>query len=103
MRSKASDSSLRVLELLIARSDRPLPQLVATSLESVVLDRLPHSEWDNALLSGTLSADFDEPLLLTQIRIERATLVGASLAGSRLVDVVIDGATSPASTSTTPH
>jgi len=75
----------------MARSDRPLPPLVPTSLESVVLDCVPHGEWDNALLSGTLAADFDEPFLLTQARIERASLVGASLAGSRLVDVVIDG------------
>ncbi len=75
----------------MARSDRPLPPLVATSLESVELDRLLHGEWDNALLSGTLAPDFDEPFLLTQARIERATLIGASLAGSRLVDVVIDG------------
>lgn len=56
-----------------------------------MLDSLPHGEWNDALLTGTLAADFGEPLLLAQARVERATLVGASLAGSRLVDVVIDG------------
>jgi len=75
----------------MARSDRPLPPRGSSTLEDVALESLPHGEWDDALLTGNLAADFDEPLLLTQGRIERATLVSASLAGSRLVDVVIDG------------
>ncbi len=75
----------------MARSDRPLAPRASPSPETVELESLPHGEWDDALLTGILAADFEEPLLLTQVRIERATLVGASLAGSRLVDAVIDG------------
>ena len=75
----------------MARSDRPLPPRVSPSPEIVVLDSLPHGEWNDAVLTGMLADDFDEPLLLARSRVERATLVGASLAGSRLVDVMIDG------------
>ena len=73
------------------RSDRPLPPRGSASPEPVALESLPHGEWDNAVLSGALADDFHESLLLTHARIERAMLVGASLAGSRLFDVVIDG------------
>lgn len=40
-------------------------------------------------LFGTLPGSFDQPLLLTEVRLNGASLVGARLEGSRLVDVIV--------------
>jgi uncharacterized protein YjbI with pentapeptide repeats len=44
-----------------------------------------------AVLTGELPKGFENPILLTAGRIDGATLTGASLAGSRFVDVVMEG------------
>ena len=69
-------------------SDRPLPPRVATELDVVDLATITTGEWDRVELVGDLPQDFDEPLLLTEVRMTGASLVGARLAGSRLVDVI---------------
>ena len=70
-------------------SDRPLLPRVATDLEVVDLSTITTGEWDRVELVGTLPDSFDEPLLLTEVRLNGASLVGARLEGSRLVDVVL--------------
>jgi uncharacterized protein YjbI with pentapeptide repeats len=69
--------------------DRPLPPRLPTDLEVVDLATVDTGEWDQVQLVGELPTDFDEPLLLTSVRINGASLVGARLEGSRLVDVSI--------------
>jgi len=76
----------------VLRSDRPTSPRVPSSLESVDLSRHSHGEFDEAVaLTGELPKSFEDPILLTAGRIDSATLVGASLAGSRFVDVVMEG------------
>lgn len=58
-------------------------------MEVVDLATIGTGEWDQVELVGELPADFDEPLLLTAVRINNASMVGARLAGSRLVDVTV--------------
>jgi uncharacterized protein YjbI with pentapeptide repeats len=74
-----------------ARGDRPLEPQVPADVEVVRLDDVTTGEWDGVALTGSLPPDFDEPLILRQVRLERATLLGARLRGSRFVDVTIDG------------
>lgn len=72
-----------------ASSDRPLPPRVATDLEVVDLSTITTGEWDHVELIGSLPDSFDEPLLLTEVRLNGASLVGGRLQGSRLVDVFV--------------
>ena len=73
-------------------SGRPLAPRVPAGLEPMLLDEPTLDGWSESSVSGTWPEHVDGRLLLTACRLERASLVGARLAGSRLVDVIIDGA-----------
>lgn len=63
---------------------------VPALLQSVDLSSQFDGQFGEALaLTGELSKGFEEPILLTAGRISGATLTGAALSGSRLVDVVV--------------
>jgi uncharacterized protein YjbI with pentapeptide repeats len=74
-----------------SRSDRPLEPTLPAARATVSLDDVDTGEWDGVTITGSLPTDFDEPLILRQVRLERATLLGAPLRGSRFVDVVVEG------------
>ena len=69
--------------------DRPLLPRHHDDLEVVDLATIGTGEWDRVELVGVLPQGFDEPLLLTSARVKQASLVGARLANSRLVDVTV--------------
>lgn len=73
------------------RSDRPLAPRLPAELDSVDLATITTGEWTGVHLVGVLPADFDQPLHLSEVLIGEASLVGARLEGSRLVDVAITG------------
>ena len=58
-------------------------------MEVVDLATIDTGEWDSVELVGELPVGFDEPMLLTAVRINGASLVGARLEGSRFVDVTV--------------
>lgn len=70
-----------------APDDRPLAPRVPADLEVVDLATITTGEWQHVELGGVLPAGFDEPLLLTEVRLRGATMIGARLEGSRFVDV----------------
>lgn len=72
-----------------SRSDRPIAPRVPDQLPQVDLASITTGEWDGVELTGELPDDFDEPLLLTEVRVCQASLVGARLEGSRFVDVAV--------------
>jgi uncharacterized protein YjbI with pentapeptide repeats len=72
-------------------SDRPVDPRTVASLDVIDLSSITTGEWDRVELTGALPADFDEPLLLTEVTLRGANLVGARLHGSRWVDVVVEG------------
>lgn len=71
------------------RSDKPAPPRLPDHLPQVDLATIGTGEWNDVELTGTLPDDFDEPLLLTSVKLHRASLVGARLEGSRFVDVAV--------------
>jgi uncharacterized protein YjbI with pentapeptide repeats len=76
----------------MARCDRPLAPRISEVLEPLDLGDVVHGDLgESVALTGTLRHDFDEALQLSVGRIEKASLVGASLVGSRFVDAVIHG------------
>jgi uncharacterized protein YjbI with pentapeptide repeats len=70
-------------------SDKPFAPRVPDELPQVNLASVRTGEWDGVELVGTLPDEFDEPLLLSGVRLNRASLVGARLERSRFVDVVV--------------
>jgi uncharacterized protein YjbI with pentapeptide repeats len=71
----------------MARSDRPTPPRIAESLD---LGEVAEGDLgEGVLITGHLRPSFDDALQVSAGRIENASLVGASLVGSRFVDTVI--------------
>jgi uncharacterized protein YjbI with pentapeptide repeats len=76
----------------MARSDRPTPSRIAESLEPLDLSEVADGDLgEGVLVTGHLRPSFDDALQVSAGRIENASLVGASLVGSRFVDTVIQG------------
>ena len=71
------------------RSDRPTAPRVPDELPTVDLATINSGDLTGVELFGTLPDGFDEPLHLTEVRLRRASLIGARLEGSRFVDVVV--------------
>jgi uncharacterized protein YjbI with pentapeptide repeats len=69
------------------RSDRPHEPQLPDELTGMDLGDLDWGQCEAVLLGGSLPAGFDEPLVLTQARLQGAALAGAGLSGSRLIDV----------------
>jgi uncharacterized protein YjbI with pentapeptide repeats len=72
-----------------SRGDKPVEPRLPPDLIRVDLAGITIGEWDGVELTGQLPDGFDEPLLLTGVRLHHASLVGARLEGSRLVDVAV--------------
>lgn len=76
----------------MARSDRPAPPRVSPALTPVDLADIDDGDLGESVsLSGRLSASFDQPLHLSNGRIDGASFVGAALVGSRLIDTIAHG------------
>ena len=72
------------------RSDRPTRAAGRpTNCRRSIWPRSAPATWNGVELIGTLPDDFDEPLHLTEVRLRRASLIGAKLEGSRFVDVIV--------------
>lgn len=75
-----------------ARSDKPVGPRMPAHRESVDLAQVGDGVWTEATLTGSLPDDHDGRLVLMEVHLGPATLVGARLADSRLIDVVVVGA-----------
>jgi uncharacterized protein YjbI with pentapeptide repeats len=66
-----------------------MPPRLAGDLEVVDLSSIATGESSNVELTGAWPDDLDEPLLLSEVRLRSAALLGARLEGSRFVDVEV--------------
>lgn len=69
--------------------DRPLAPRLPDAMDVVDLATVASGELTGVELTGVLPDGFDEPLLLSEVRLRGASLVGARLEGSRFVDVAV--------------
>ena len=69
--------------------DVPLAPRLPADLPVVDLADIADGDLTGVELTGSLPDGFDEPLLLREVRLAGASLVGARLGGSRWIDVAI--------------
>ncbi|MEX0846593.1 MAG: pentapeptide repeat-containing protein [Ilumatobacteraceae bacterium] len=75
-----------------ARSDRPVSPRMPAHRDTIDVASITDGVWTEATLIGSLPEDHDGRVVLMEVHLGPATLVGARLAESRLIDVLIDGA-----------
>jgi hypothetical protein len=75
-----------------ARSDEPVEPRMPAHRDTVDLGSMGDGLHTESTLTGTLPADHDGRLVLMEVHLGPASMAGASIAGSRLIDVLVDGA-----------
>jgi uncharacterized protein YjbI with pentapeptide repeats len=75
-----------------ARSDKPVEPRMPAHRETAELGSIGDGVWTESTLTGTLPPDHEGRMVLMEVHLRPASMVGALVAESRLIDVLVDGA-----------